>query len=136
MRLLTTNFSDGYHELRLVAIEESLIETQGRKIVPLQFANEHPMPECRLKPDQALWNWQTPIVVEASMAGATRIELFHNQRLLASLEGERGELRTTSDQLGSGPVTLDVVAVLPGSPPQRVYAQPLHLEIAWPPTAQ
>ena len=35
----TTKSSDGYHELRIVGIENSSIESQGRVVLPVQFNN-------------------------------------------------------------------------------------------------
>lgn len=136
IKLVTTNFSDGFHELRIVAIEQSLIESQGRQIIPLWFAQGEQLPEASLQPQQDKYDWGQPIVVRASLDGATQLEIYHNRRQLGVSPGEKAEFRVDPQELGSGPVTLDVVGVLPGPPQQRVSARPLSFEIGWPASTQ
>jgi hypothetical protein len=131
-KLPTTDFSDGYHELRLVATERSAIETQGRQIVDLWFDNHGQTPQAAVSSTSTIVPWKAPLEIEASLAGATRLELYHNQQLIGTIDGGQGAFRVDSERLGSGPVTLDVAGVLPGSATERAWARPLRLEIDWP----
>ncbi len=124
LALATTRLADGYHELRIVAIESSPIGSQGRRIVPIVVNNR----------GQKLWFHVTPagsvaststIAVEASCADAREIRVYQNQQLLGRIAGSSGRLQVPAARLGHGPVTLRAVA----RGAQEVVARPITLRV-------
>jgi hypothetical protein len=55
--------------------------------------------------------------------------VYHNSRLLGTLDGDGGRLRIEPRALGHGPVTLRAVARFPGSLRQELSSTPLHLNV-------
>ncbi len=123
----TQKLADGYHELRVVAIQAGPIRSQGRKIVAITTANHGRkitaslMPMGRVRPGQA-------VTVSANSPGSTQIAVLHNSRLLGMISGESGQLRVDPSVLGDGPLPLRVVGIGPGGPADYAWAKPLTIQ--------
>ncbi len=120
----THELSDGFHELRLVAIEASPIACQGRLVVPITVDNLGRQAELRIHAPQPV-----PLAgqIKLTMAspGAKAIALLHNGRVLGQIEGEQGELVLPAHLLGRGPITLQAATV----EENPVWSPPVQLEV-------
>jgi hypothetical protein len=132
-RFDSRKLADGYHELRVVAIEDSEIEVQGRATIPFFSANSQLSIDCRVTPAAIVPSGEE-VTVAIQCAGAESLLLFHNHRQIASVEGDRGQLRIDSAALGSGPVRLQAVGKAAGDAGRHVFSAPLYLQVQ-PPAA-
>ena len=109
----TSQYADGYHELRIVGIEASLLETQGRTILPVTFKNGNRRIDIKVESVKVKTNGR--IVIEASSPGSRGLFVYGNGRLLAqsSLSEQTFQIATsgTRDSLGIGPVTFKVLGL-------------------------
>lgn len=124
----TRRLADGYHELRVVAVESGPIQSQGRLILIVTTANHggeitaslargsSPLPEG-------------PLVVQARAPGSIGIAVLHNSHLVGRISGPSGEVQIDPAQLGTGPVRLRVVGLGKGDPLSYVWAKPLEVTI-------
>ena len=106
MELNTREFTDGDHELRVVGIENSPIESQGRAIIPVRFSNYGKTIQFEVSPVGEVQLGQK-IKLHAQALGSRRgIAFYHNKELIAQFEGDRGETSVDSTVLGAGPISL------------------------------
>jgi hypothetical protein len=106
----TSLFEDGSHDLRLVAIEQGLIENRSYLRIPVIVANnDHQVNVDNIKNPVVLGD---DIVISGSSANAHSVQLFQGVRLIGSAEVENGgwELRGSSQSTGMGDVSLFVIA--------------------------
>jgi hypothetical protein len=131
----TTQLVDGYHEIRAAAIRSGLIQSQGHVIVGVKTANHGHRIEASCRP-AATAGYEEKVVVSAKAAGAKRIVVLHNARLLGSIAGKEGELKLDASKLGAGPVELRVIALTEaeGKPAPLAVAEPLALVVGRPST--
>jgi hypothetical protein len=101
----TAKLADGFHELRVVAVQDDKVETQGRSIVPFVVRNQDAAFEFSLLPKGKL---PAAAVLRASVRqpGATAIVIRQNSREVARVEGEAGEVEVSAAMLGRGPTSL------------------------------
>ena len=130
-QLDTEPLADGHHELRLVAIDDSPIESQGRLILPVVFNNRGRTIQCQTQPPEAI-RWDETLSLTVDAPGSTKIHVYHNRRLIADLDGERGRLKIDPRTLGQGPVSLVVVGVGDSSSGDYVFAPPIDLLVQAP----
>ncbi len=124
----STAYPDGYAELRIVGLEESLIETQGRAIIPVMVNNRErkiefiaKLPE-EVKPDKK-------IKLAAKAPGSIGVAFYHNGQLLDKFSGESGEVEIDTNRLGYGPVTLSAIGWGRGGVENNVVATPVSFGI-------
>lgn len=127
----TATLADGYHELRVVAVEAGPIQTQGHCILAVTTANHGATIEAAVNPSGKL-SADKPLVVSAASPGAIGIAVLHNSRLLGRIAGAQGTLEIDPRILGFGPVQLRVVSLGKGSPLSYAFAPPLKIEIERP----
>jgi uncharacterized protein (TIGR03790 family) len=122
-QLDTEKLADGYHELRVVAINGDAIESRGRAILPLVVNNHGRKLELSAKTTSIA---ATDMVeISASQPGATSIVVRQNRREVARIEGAQGEASVLAATLGRGPVLLQAES----SGPEPALSEPLQLEI-------
>jgi uncharacterized protein (TIGR03790 family) len=105
----TTGFPDGYHELRIVAIESSPLEFQGRLIVPVWVDNhggEITLEIAPPAPDASAG----AVKLRAVAPGASSILVLQHQRTVGRIDGQEGSVELSAETLGEGPVSLRAVA--------------------------
>lgn len=129
-QLDTNKMADGYHELRLVGIEDSPIESQGRWIVPIQVDNRGGQIEWAIQPLKASYRDQLRVLINSREAAT--LYIFHNRRQLAKFAGPSGDFAISASELGGGPVVLTAVAV-GKDPGNRVFSKPITVQIENPP---
>ncbi|MCA9197512.1 MAG: TIGR03790 family protein [Planctomycetales bacterium] len=128
----TTKLADGYHELRVVGIEASAIESQGRAIVPFHVANADHKMTCELDSDSPTLGSQVTLQVTAP--GARTVVVYHGRLPLAAMKRSRGTITIDTKHLGMGPVELTVVASnSKGNPSDVWYSEPVRLHVYPPP---
>ena len=129
LELDTTPLADGYHELRIVAVEAGLIRSQGRVIVPVTTVNHGRTIEVSIAP-QGTAPAGAPLVVSAKSPGSTRIAILHNSHLVGSIAGESGRVEIDPAVVGSGPVRLRAVGIVSNDAPmQYAWSPPLEVTI-------
>ncbi|MHB1037952.1 MAG: TIGR03790 family protein [Pirellulales bacterium] len=123
----TAALADGYHEVRVVAIEAGPIESQGRAVLPITVANRGRSIEFSAAPTRARWG--RPLVLSARSPGAAGIAFYQNAALLGKTTGESGRLEIDPKILGQGPVQLRAVATGKAGPTDSVAARPVSLTV-------
>ncbi len=130
--LNTAELSDGYHELRVVAIEQGPIESQGRWISPITVDNHGSSIAFSSAPGRSL-RWGQSLYLTAKATGADKIVLRQNhQVLLGTIDGAEGRLRIDSKILGQGPVMLYATAlkIVDNKPRIVAAAKPIRLSVS------
>jgi hypothetical protein len=128
LELDTTQLADGYHELRVVAVEAGLIQSQGRQIMAVTTANHGRKIAATVTPQGSVRPGR-PLVVAANSPGSVDINVLHNSRLLGRIAGEQGRLSIDPATLGYGPVRLRVVGRGKGGSTSYAWARPLELTV-------
>jgi tetratricopeptide (TPR) repeat protein len=102
----TRKAADGYHELRLVAIEESVIETRSAARFHINVANG----KSRVQIDNVTRgvSYGDEVVVFGKAVGADSVAIYSGYRKLGETTVRDGRWRLVIDStdLGSGPVSL------------------------------
>ena len=124
----SARLGDGYHELRVVAVGPQPVYTRGYKIVPIKTSNHNRTIEVEHTPANEVRIGKS-IRVEAKCPGATEIDIEHNGRSVAKIDGEAGQVEIDTEALGKGPVTLQVVGILGSGAKNRVHAEPISMEV-------
>lgn len=117
----TTALCDGYHELRVVAIEASAVESQGRAVIPISINNHGHTASLRVR------NAEDFFTLEADSPGAGRIEFYASGRSIGTIESPSGEISVPKTELGSGPITFSATAHNEDGTP-RAIARPVERE--------
>ena len=124
LQMDTTKLSDGYHELRVVAVEASPIETRGRLVVPIRVDNHGAQIELTATPTTNITP-QTKVRIAAKQPGATSIVVRQNRREVGRFEGASGEIEVLAATFGRGPVVLQAES----DGPQPAQSPPFELEV-------
>ncbi len=124
LRFDSQTVADGFHTLRVVGIESSPIETQGRTSVDVQVANRNRAVEFSVQPDDRV-DATDHIVAWARCSGAERIAIMQDQRRVAEIPSAEGSIAIAAERLGRGPVRLRAEV---GQPPE-VCSSPVELTI-------
>ncbi len=129
-QLDTTKSSDGYHELRIVGIENSPIESRGRIILPVQFNNYGKTIQFSTSPEQRVRAGGS-IKLSAKAEGVQGVAFYQYDQAhpVAKFSGSDGEATVDTDQLGEGPVTLQAVGWGEGGFDTHVFSKPITLNI-------
>lgn len=122
-QLDTEKLVDGYHELRIVAINADAIETRGRQILPI-VVNNHGR-KLELAALEKAVAATDVVKITARQPGATAIVVRQNRREVARFQGGEGEASVSAATLGRGPVVLQAES----EGPAATLSQPLVLEI-------
>ncbi len=104
VRIDTTKHSDGYHELRFVAIGNDSTQASSRIVIPLTFANREQTVTL-----EANVVGQT-VRVQASAPGAESVKVYAQSELLRNEMRDRVEVSIPLEKVGSGPVTFVAIA--------------------------
>ena len=101
----TAQFPDGDAELRIVGIEPSAIESQGRVIMPVKFNNHDRKIEFSCTVSEKA-TWKEPFKLSAKSADAVKIVFTEAMRTLGTVTGDHGEIEVKPEELGLGPVAI------------------------------
>ena len=123
----TTPLADGHHEFRVVAIAPNSIETQGRLVVPVTFANHGRRLTMTASPDRVPNGGQVRVQIEGSGIDAALV--FATGRVLGRIQGSSGAVDIPGVMLGRGRVTLYAAGRGGPSPAESVNAVPVIIEV-------
>ena len=105
----SSQLSDGYHELRIVAIADNLLGTTGSRIFPISVANKGHQVNVSL--DSKSFKETDTVSVQIESNFGERIVLKQNFRELGSAEGQKAEFKLAAADLGRGPIRLTAFAI-------------------------
>ena len=125
----TTQFGDGYYELRVVAIEAGPIESQGERVLHVSVNNQGRTIDLAASAPKVAEG--QPLTVTALARGMDLIAVYQNSHLLGKITGAEGRLQIDTTKLGQGPTTLHAVgrATPAGGQAVLVVSRPLEIEI-------
>ena len=125
----TTKLPNGYHDIRIVGIDSSPVETQGRLLIPVFVDNARRSIKVQASPSDQI-QLGDRFRVQVNAPGATEILVYHRRRALAAANLAKANIMIDSRDIGAGPVELTVVAKAPGKGANKAwFAKPLKLEI-------
>jgi hypothetical protein len=104
LSLETTALADGHHELRVVAISATPIETQGRAVIPVVFANHGRSLTLSVSPRRVPLSGAVEVTLKGS--GVDGVLVFSTGRILGRLTESSGTLKIPAVMLGRGPVMI------------------------------
>jgi hypothetical protein len=109
LKLDTKTLSDGHHEFRLVVVDNTPIETQGRSIVPVVVNNFGRRVTLSAPATRSVRLGQ-PLVMSVKASDAEKIVVTAQQHVVGELKGKEGRVTIDARQLGPGPVSIRAVA--------------------------
>ena len=124
----TEKLADGHHELRVVAVEDSPIESQGRLILPVNVDNHGRRISVKTRPERTVRLGRT-VQLQADSPGSQTIAVYFNGRSIARIAGSQGATLIDTKTLGQGPVVLSVVGIGAGGVADHVVAPPIRLTV-------
>ena len=129
LQLDTAQYADGDHDLRVVGIENSAIESQGRATIPVRFSNYGRSMKFAVSPERVVRSGDK-ITLSAEAPGVRGVAFYQNARVVGKFEGEKGEITVDSRMFGDGPITLSAIGWgAGGAVDTSVYSTPIQLTI-------
>jgi len=126
----TRTVADGHHEVRLVAVEATRIETRSSWLGWCRVDNAGRVLKARVRPGAVVLGTAVKFSGRAPKAG--RVEVFQGARVLAAKDVRGGSwtLDVPSERLGVGQTPVQVRAVYASGP--AVVSPPLQVTVAPP----
>lgn len=118
-----SGLGDGYHEIRVVAIDASPVETQGRWVAGVMVKLGRDAVQAAPDGGTEIAGPQVRLTVTTTVNRP--IALFHNEREVARTRNGSGVVTIDAAKLGKGPIQIQARAV--GEPPLR--SRPVRLTI-------
>lgn len=123
----TTALVDGHHELSMVGIAATSVETQGRSIVPVVVSNHGRSLDLRVEPRRVRLDGTVRVAVRGS--GIDGAVVFATGRVLGRTTGPDAAIEVPASLLGLGPVTIRATARSGPRPADGVTAKPVDVEV-------
>ncbi len=120
----TTKVADGYHELRVIATDNTPIETQGRWLGQVMVKNGNDAVQLSAE-KETLAASSSSLKLNVHSTNQARVSVYCNGILLGKVDNGSGQLTIDKEILGAGPLTL--IAVSGGRPGMR--SRPLRIEL-------
>lgn len=127
----TTKLADGYHEIRIVGIDRSDIETQGRLVIPIEVANTERSIACRAFPSHRV-TLGDRVQIRVNAPEASEVMVYHGRRALAAASRPSANIVIDTSEVGAGPVELIVVAKSSEKGAKPWFANPVKLDVTRP----
>ena len=123
----TKTVSDGYHDVRLVSVDDDPIETRNYSRYNIRIANKAIDFEVKVQNYEP--SFHEAIVISGKAADDTLIEIYQGSRVLGMDKVKYGQwkIMIPSEKLGLGSVELSMVAA--GSNGDRIYTEPITVNI-------
>ena len=123
----TRKVSDGYHDLRLVAVDNDAIETRSYSRYNIHVINQEIDFEIKIQNNEPVF--QENILLTGKAADETLIEIYQGSRVLGSTTVKNGywKIIIPTEKLGMGSVSLSVTATLSNG--DCIYKEPLRVHI-------
>ena len=126
--LNTESMSDGFHEVRIVPVANTLVETRGQTVIPFSINNKNH--SVSLSASKAEYDLGDAIELTASSNVVGQIAVFHHYQQVGVVDGESGKVEIAAEVVGRGPVSLRAVVIDESG--KGVSSEPLHLKINGP----
>ncbi len=124
----SSTMADGAHEVRVVAVMNDKIRTQGRQITNITVANRKNTIRTRLtSPANVSLNGMISMDIEAPNA-KRGIVLFNQRELMGNASGQRATVSFSPLRIGMGPHRLMAVG-LGESNLDNVFAEPVNVNV-------
>jgi hypothetical protein len=127
LSLDTTVIADGHHELRVVAISATAVETQGRVVIPVTFANGTKTLSITVAPKRLALDGTVTLKAEGTEIDGTLV--FAAGRVLGRITGASGTLEIPAAMLGRGRVTIHATGRGGLSAAESVNASPVTVDV-------
>jgi len=127
LSLDTTALADGHHELRLVGIAATPVETQGRAVLPVIFANHGRTLAMSATPERVGPDGVVTVSLEGEKLDGVLV--FTAGRVLGRLQAAAGSIDVPAAVLGRGKVTLYATGRGGRSAADSVNALPVTVEV-------
>jgi uncharacterized protein (TIGR03790 family) len=124
----TTKLADGHHELRIVGIENSPVESQGRRVLSCWVDNKKRKIDCQVSPGNDIPASQH-MSLHVNAPTAKEVVVYHRRRPIAKMAQSEGNLLIDPSELGTGPVTLTVIAKSDQGMTNAWFAPPIRIQI-------
>lgn len=124
----TITWADGFHELRVVAYEDSPIETQGHFVTRVQSAN-HDWEPIKFEVSSVRPAWEDDITIHAHSPHGGALMLYHNQRLVCLTNAEEVTWKLPAAKFGPGPGEFNVLAARGNGTQHSFIGQAVEVEI-------
>jgi hypothetical protein len=123
----TTALADGHHDLRVVALAATDVETQGRRIVPVTVSNHGLALGLTVEPRRV----RPADTVRVSLAGAgvESAIIYGMGRVLGRMATGQATIELPAELLGRGPVTLRATGRTGPNPGDAVNAPPVTIMV-------
>jgi hypothetical protein len=122
----TTALADGHHELRVVGVDSSPVETQGRWLAAVRFANHGRTLALRAEPARVKVTGSVRVTVAGE--GLDSVAVFGVGRVLGRTNGD-ATIEVPAELLGRGRVTLRATGRAGTGPANAVNAEPVVVEV-------
>ena len=126
-QLDTTELADGHHELRVVGISSSTVETQGRLVVRFTAANHGRTLALGVTPERVRTNGTVRVSVAGK--GLEGVTLFCNGRVIGRTTGPEATVEVPADVLGVGRVTIRATGRAGFGIANTVNAEPVTIDV-------
>lgn len=123
-----SRMADGHHELRIVAIDTTSIQTRGRVVIPFEVDNAGRRVEVACAQPEIEVDGKFSFQVSSNVGNA--VELLHAGELIGKLDQAAGEIQVEAVRIGRGPAT--IVAVARDDKSRAVSSQPLAITVRGP----
>jgi hypothetical protein len=125
----TSELSDGWHDLRVLAYDDTDQRFTGRWVGSMTTDNHGRAATLDVTP--ASGDWTTAFSADLAAVGVDVVEvrLLHNGRVVAAGPGASAQLAVYGLTLGAGPVCVNAEALFADG--EKVRSEPVDLEIAY-----
>ena len=123
----TAQLADGHHELRVVATESSSVQSQGRWVLPVRFANHGKTLMLEVEPSRVSIAGTVRVRVDGD--GLEGVAVFSMGRVLGRTAGGDTTIEVPAELLGRGRVTIRATGRSGPGAANSVNADPVTIEV-------
>jgi hypothetical protein len=123
----TAQLADGHHELRVVATESSSVQSQGRWVMPVRFANHGRSLSLAVEPARV--SVAGAVRVRVAGEGLDGVAVFSLGRVLGRTSGADTTIEVPAELLGLGRVTIRATGRSGPGATNSVNADPVTIEV-------
>jgi hypothetical protein len=98
----SSKLSDGYHEIRLVALHGMTIQSKRSLAIPFQINNDNKSVSLSSSVEKV--GLEDKITLDYKASFGEKVELIHNHRVISTSNGNAGAFVVDGNKLGEGPV--------------------------------
>jgi hypothetical protein len=121
----TDLMADGAHDLRVIAVSKGPLPARGEKSIPFSSSNHQRKIKVTCVPEKTV-ALKKSLVITADSPNALSIQVLEGTRVVGTIEGDHGQVEVPAENLGCGPVQLQVVGAGTG-PEKSVFAPPIEI---------